>query len=357
MVLAVDRIALGDGGLWQALSERIDPHHRFERGIVRDRLELRRIGGVEPHRQRVFVVGSSRAVAGFRPRLVAESLPEEAAFGLIAHGGFTTFEMRSMVADMLAAEPDAVVFVLSELEINTPLRILAQSSFSSLPAIGDLVAAVGPRFAFANRQILYRLAAANLLNAYRYRQVLDRAFAGRWRRFAASDRLTQGRAPRTPMMILSADARKTLGRRSRQRLLATAKASFPDTPERIVEESFRRVVRIARGDHATIQQDFVRRSIGRLAAAGARVVIVEAPLHPLAERLYDVAARDDFLTFAADLERDFGARLMPLEAIGAFTGEDFTDLIHLGESGGIRLTRQIVGTVGEILEISQPKAE
>ena len=360
MVFAVDRLALGDAGAWETLARHIDPRHRFERGIVRDRLELRRLRALPPQRHVAMIVGSSRAQAGFRPGLLAEPLPADITFSTIAHGGFTTFEIRSMTDDLLAADPDVVVLVLSEFELNTPLRILSQSSFSSLSAIRDLMRAAGLRFAFEHRRDFYRLLTANLINSYRYRQVLDRAFASRLRKFATGPHLAATRegdarvanalVPRLPFMIVADGVRKPLGRRQRQRLLDEAIALFPATRPSVVTDSFKRIHWMTRGDHATLQQEFIRYTVRRLSAGGAEVILAEAPLHPLSRRIYDTTIRQDFLRFAAALEKDFGVHLLAREDFGAFASGDFTDLVHLGPSGGRRMTRELLSAIEQTFD-------
>jgi hypothetical protein len=82
-----------------------------------------------------------------------------------------------------------------------------------------------------------------------------------------------------------------------------------------------------------------------LSGSGCEVVLVEGPLHPLADRYHDASVRRHFLAFAGELQRDLGVRVLTLEGTdsvtvmkthfekGLFldTGED-DDAAHLEDS-------------------------
>ncbi len=344
-LVAADRLVLGEGGPWAAIRQRIDKSHRFERGIVADRLAIQRLRSAPPRRRRAFVVGSSQARIGFHMKGLAEPSPGAVVFGKIAHGGFNTFAMRSMVSDVLDVGPDAVVLFLSPLDLNSRLQILPQAGFASFSAILDLTRETGVAFAFRHRRIFYRLLAANLLNSYRYRQVLDRAFAGRLRR-AGFERS----APSDRLMV-KGGTRKPLSRDRKEQLISQLVARFPNRDPALVKYSFHRIYNITRGEHCAIQQGLVRRTVRGLTQAGVEVVIVEAPLHPLAAEIYDLTIRDEYLDFAATLEQDFGAHVVPLESSGPFEAEDFSDPVHVRPSGAVKLTRATLRAVYQALEL------
>lgn len=345
-LVAADRLVLGAGGPWAAIQQRIDRDHRFEWGVADDRLAIQRVRSAPPSRLRAFVAGSSQARAAFHVEVLAEPPPDAVVFGRIAHGGFDTFAMRAMVGEILNVEPDAVVLVLSPLDLNSRLSVLPQSSFGSLPATLDLARETGPAFAFKHRQTFYRLLAADLINSYRHRQVLDRAFAGRLRR-AGLDR--PGPSDR---LVVRNGTRKRLPRARRQQLTSQLLAQFPDLDPDRVTYGFRRIYHLTRGEHSRINRGLVQRTVRRLTRAGVEVVIVEAPFHPLASEIYDLTIRDDFLHFGSSLERDLGVRFVPLESSGPFEAEDFHDPVHVGASGTAKLTRAILAAVYEAHELS-----
>ncbi len=344
-LVAIDRLLLGDGGPWEAIRQRIHRSHRFEWGIADDRLQMQRLRAAPPAQRRVLVVGSSQARAGFVIEHLSEPPPATVAFGKIAHGGLNTFEIRSMVGDVLDLDPDVVVLFLSPLDLNSRLQVLPQASFASWSALLDLIRETGAGFSFRRRQTLYRLLAANLLNSYRYRQVLDRAFAGKLRRTALDP------ASELDRLVVKESTPRHLTRERKNRLQAQLKAQFPDLDPAWVTFSFHRIYNLTRGQHSRIQQRFVRRSVRRLTQAGVEVVIVEAPLHPLAAEIHELTIREDFLGFAASLERDFGLRSVLLESSGPFAADDFWDPVHVNEPGAVKLTRATLSAVYEALEM------
>ena len=94
----------------------------------------------------------------------------------------------------------------------------------------------------------------------------------------------------------------------------------------------------------------LRRAVQRLRVAGAEVIIVEAPLSPLAAKYYDPTIRDDFVAFAHGLERESGVRFVPLDLSATYPEEDFKDLMHLKPAGARELTAVILRAVQEVLE-------
>ena len=76
--------------------------------------------------------------------------------------------------------------------------------------------------------------------------------------------------------------------------------------------------------------------------AGVEVVVLQGTMHPAARDLYDPALRGEFLAFARGLERDLGARFVPLERMPRLAESDFYDLIHTTPGGAAKLTRTLV---------------
>ena len=94
----------------------------------------------------------------------------------------------------------------------------------------------------------------------------------------------------------------------------------------------------------------VRRAVERLRAAGADVILVEAPLSPMAAEYYDATIREEFVAFARDLARDPGVHFVPLERSPRYPEEELIDLVHLKPAGAQKLTAAILGALREILE-------
>jgi hypothetical protein len=97
-----------------------------------------------------------------------------------------------------------------------------------------------------------------------------------------------------------------------------------------------------RGPHVAVQQTLIRRSVERLRAAGVRVAIVEAPLHPAAVDLYDSALRAEFMAFMRALQAEFEIAFLPLEELEGYAESDFSDLVHVGPEGVPKLTRSLI---------------
>ena len=87
--------------------------------------------------------------------------------------------------------------------------------------------------------------------------------------------------------------------------------------------------------------------------------IAEAPLHPIAARLYDTTIRGEFLDFARELAGAHAVRFLPIESSGPYEAADFVDLTHLSAKtgGSAKLTRAIVSAVRELLPASGPGEE
>jgi len=344
VVLAMDSGFLGSSGPWQTLYDR-SREHALERGVARDRMELRHLSEAPPTLPRVIVIGSSRANAGFRPDSVDPETRERYAFAKIAHAFVAPFEIRSAVEDMLAVDADVVVVVLSEFDVNRPVLITPQAGFASLSAIRDLSAELGLQLSFHHRRLLYRLTMARILNGYRYRGVLHRAFVDELRRFPLDERFPVDRVPAIPPFVVDDGKPTPLTRDELRDLAARLAEALPHARNRGMA-GFGNVRQITRGDHARIQRGLIRRAVQRLRAAGKVVIIIEAPLHPVAAELYDTTIREDFLSFAFRVVEDFGVHFVPLDSVDPFRAEEFSDLTHLG-TGRTRFSRMIVDAVAK----------
>jgi hypothetical protein len=341
----VDTIILGQRGPWSTLEKLMPPAASLELGITKDRQELRRLNDAAPSQKRVLVVGSSRANAGFQPDLLDSEIRRRAQFGKVAHAYIAPFEISSLVDEAIAAGTDVVVIVLSEFDVNRPVFIVAPASFGSFTAVWDLARLAGPAFANENRGLLFQLSAVCTLNGYRYRHVLQRAFADEWLGFELVKRFPRTAAAPRPDQV-EGGVPTPLTQQERKAIFARLDEVFPGAPR----WSFHQVRSITRGPHSDLQRALIRRTVTRLRAAGVATVIVEAPIHPLAVALYDTSIRSDFLAFVAQLMSQFGVGFVSLENSGPYAPGDFRDLTHLG-SGAAKLTRAIEISVAKVLRV------
>jgi len=348
-VFAVDTCVLGLHGPWATINQLIPGRHILEWGIAQDRQQLARLLDRPPMQRRAIVVGSSRANEGFRPDNIDRTKYPEVSFGKIAHGFIGCFEIRSMVEEILGVAPDVVIIAISEFELNRPLYVVPKASFRSFSAIRDLIEEVGAASVFEQRLIFYRLTLASVLNSYRYRQVFHRAFADKLRRFQLDQRLVSAPSPGLPPHYMWDGMATPLTESEMSSILARLGEQFPHMPEG--DRGVGQIRVIARGPHAAVARDLLRRAVERLSKAGVSVVIAEAPLHPITEEIYDTAIRTEFLAFADSLVNDFAVRVIPLEVSGPFIAGDFADLTHLNDGGATKLTQAIVSAVYEVLHL------
>jgi len=298
---------------------------------------------------RVFLVGSSQADSAFAPPAARPVDGPPLAFAKLAHAGIGPFEIRSLVDEVLAYRPAAVVLLLSEFDTHRPLYLRPGASFGSLSAVVDLVIEAGAPFAVAQRNALYRLTVAGLLNGYRYRDVLGRAGLDRLRRFELDVRLPGRPAPESDAVLAGAPS-TLLSPAEVDRLLGQV-AALPRL--RSVAEA-NQIHSITRGEHARVQMGLLRRAVRILRAAGTQVVVVEGPLHPAATALYDTSIRSDFLAFARSLAAEEGVCFVPLEATEPFGPGDFWDLTHVHPAGAQRITQAALAAVRGVLRLGPP---
>jgi hypothetical protein len=326
---------LGPDGPWQ-LFVGSDPN-----STAPTRLALRELRGAAAGRPRVAVVGTSMVIDGFDEELASRALPE-LHFAKLAHPRFEPFVLLQLVPDLVAARVEAVVLILSELDTHRPLRLepVPGSSGADLAALVDLVRITDASFAIENRETLYRLAASSALRSYRYRRDLVLLAPERLRRFARDTRL--GRGPKEDPFRPAAlwDGRHNAVPTSARR------HTFDLFPPRMNQFDARiqagTVQEITPGRHAALQQALVRRTVEKLRSAGVEVVIVQGTMHPAAQDYYDPARREEFVRIAESLEREIGARFVPLSEQEPLAESDFYDLIHVTRAGAAKVTRGIL---------------
>ena len=329
---------------WEELGRRLEDAPlalvRVEKGIVADRLELLRLEQADATKSRIIAMGSSRALDGFQ----FDAVPPELVVAKIAHGAITPLEMRLFAREAAALHPALFVALLSELDTHRPVRIEPRTGFADLPAVVSLMDAAGPRFVLDDELELERLSTAALFETYRWHDVHLRAWLSSWIDFApdADERLPrlvshETDEPRVPPPDVP-DLDGILGR-------------FAGTLRRRVSNSHLQMLTSIRvGPHAAVQERLFEETVARLRAAGAEVLIVEGPLHPVSYELYDYAAtRAEFLAYVEELRARHGVHFLPLEESGPWAPEDFDDPLHLRPQRGRELGRLTLEKAGEIL--------
>lgn len=348
IILLVDRTVLGVSGPWEWVHSRIGQAGSVYEGVARDRAVLASLAAEQGDEQRVFIMGSSRARRGHRSIQAEVALPE-VRFAVIAHAMMDLLTIRMLVPEVVAARADGVVLVISEFDTHRPLRFdpLPARSGAMPSAFLEVASEVGPRFGWENRGSFLRLATARALNAYRFRESLGAAGLDRFRRFQLADRL------RGSGTVEGLQAPAVLGEGLTDPLNEATEDHIRALIGPEMQRHFGQVYWMAethRGEHAAVQMHIVRRTVHELVRAGVWVVIVEAPLHPIAKRLQMREARAEFLQFAHELERHEDVRFVPLSAQAPFERTDFVDLLHLDLEGSTRMTTAVLDVVAEQIE-------
>jgi len=348
LILAIDRLAFGSLVTWEQIHALLHGPNLLEAGVVQDRLELLKLDAQEGDEPRVFIVGSSRMHYGFQPeREPPASLPA-VSFTKLAHPQLFAFEIRAAVEEMRSRNPRIVVLALSEFDTHSRIKLVPGSSFGDLPAIVDLTREAGIGFVLERRVMLYRIAFGDYLDAYHYRGVLGRIGLDRVRSFRRDRRLRLSRRSEGSVQFWAGDI-KPIADEDLERIVAEFDARFPGRGSMIERAQFGLMRSISRGEHAEISMGLLRRSVQILRAAGAEVIVIEPPLYPGVEALYDASIRDDFLTFAQELAMDEGVHFVPLEAGPEYAKEDFGDLTHLDMGGASKFTRLVISLLRTVL--------
>jgi hypothetical protein len=345
LFFSLDRFVFGFADPWPLIAERIPPRYRAEVGIVEDQITYRRMAArADAGEPRVFVLGTSRARAAFRP----ETLPPDAhpdRFGVVAHAGMMPFEMRSQLGRLVAEPPAAVVIFLSEFELFHPLHLNPWLATGAFDATSELARAGGPAFVIERRETFARLALVGLLDSYRFRVPLGRAGLDALRTFPMDARVPDPRSP--PALYPSGSGPDFES--ARRRLKAEIDEHLDPAGALVARFEMTQVASLARGEDARIQATLLRSLVAGLRASGAAVIVIDLPIFPGAESLHDPALREEFRAFAAELQKDLGARFVARDALPALAASDFFDLTHLGPIAATRMTRRVAELVAETL--------
>ena len=133
--------------------------------------------------------------------------------------------------------------------------------------------------------------------------------------------------------------------------------TFPDLLEATRRDELIQLLSLSRGEHVSSRQSPLRAAVERLTAAGASVILVELPLHPLAHQYYDVTLREEALSFFAELAVDLGVTVVTEEMSGPFAKSDFASLTQVTEAGAVKLCHSAAGAILKVLQGRQVGAE
>ena len=337
LLVVVDGGLLGPSGPWTWLRTQLPDVDPLERGLIDDRLALQRAAGLDSGFPRVTLVGTSRTNAAFQPELIDAALTPPIDFLEMTHTRVFPHELRSMIDDVIAAKPDVVLTVLSELEFFTPLKIVPLATGGSLSGLIELAMATGPTFVLENRQAFYRMLTVVFSDAYRYRGVLAKTIFDPWRRFPMAQGQASAQAQTWPDLM--SDGEPMPLDPALEARIADGLREFYGSKDHIVDMQVKQLRSMRNGRHAQIKMDMMDRCIELLLAEGIEVVIVEGSIHPESLALFDAAeGRKVFTAWAERAAALPGVHFLPHEQFGEFEPLDFRDLTHLNKRGASKFT-------------------
>lgn len=355
-MLLADQLLFGLSGPWRTISDFLPRGHPLERGIVSDRLALRELRDVGAEARSVVILGNSRARAVFR-RAQARRVDPRTVHIELSHAGMDLYESLATAYRLEPFDVDVTVLVLSEIELHSPVYLKPWAGVGSWRALGDLLHHLEPSTLLERRRDLLGLAASASLAAYRDRRVIHAAAVDSWRRFPL-DRLDRLDRPSPPAV---ADALKPLAPMPNLRLSDAERAELaarlapllPHLPPAGLRAQIYQLAGVAPGPHTRLNEAVLLDLVEALRGIGSEVLLVEAPIHPVAEEVYDRALREPFLDLAEGLATREGVHFMPLEETGPFGPNDFADLTHLArhrDQAAPRMARRIAERARTLLD-------
>lgn len=330
-------VALSVQAPWDWLLAHEEQLTLLEQGLLIDRREMVRAAATTGERPRVALVGTSRMEAGFREQLLRPELRPPIDFFRHTHARVYPHEIASQASEILAFEPDVVVFTLSEFELLSPFRLVPQGWGGDLDALTDLMGRTGPAFVYEHRDAFLRMLCSGLSDAYRYRSILGKTLLPRMRDVLARSG-GAGSARQHWDAALADGVPMPLDPAEFERLIEPMLRQFPDHATTVRAQSGQ-AREIRPGAHGELKLDIMERNIEIFRDAGVEVVLFEGALHPAAASLYDAqASRQVFLAWAQDMAGRDGVHFIPREDLGLVPAEEFRDVTHVNKLGALRIT-------------------
>jgi len=140
-------------------------------------------------------------------------------------------------------------------------------------------------------------------------------------------------------------------------LITRVGMTFPDLPEATRRDELIQLLSLSRGDHVSSREDQLRAAVEQLTEAGASVIVVELPLHPLSRQYDDATLREEALSFFAELAMDYDVTVVTEEMSGPFAKSDFASLTRVTDAGATKLSHSAARAVLEVLQARRAAAE
>lgn len=345
LVLLVDATLFDRFAPWAWLRARMADDKHMELGVANDRMGLRDAAERPPRQRLVAVLGSSRAERGLRRAFLAQGELRRAAFLRLCHAGIGPYQMRALAAEVAETRPDVVVLLLSEFDTHRPPRLQTNLATGDLRAVADLARLAGAGFTLEHRDAFLGLALASLLDAYRYRDMWAAAGLSRWRNFLPDHVVRRQDLSEAPPVF---DGEQPLPLNVPEALETLAQL-LPDVSEQTRRAELLQLRSVARGPHVELHTRLIERTVDVFREAGAQVLIVEGPLHPVVQRIARPEPIEEFRAFARRLEQRDGVEVLWLAQSGPFPASAFGDLTHLDDLGTARLCSAVRARVAEML--------
>ena len=374
IVVYVDRTSVADRERWMDIRNRLEalpePVVRVEIGKAKDVLQLGNLAETPPELRRLVVLGNSRARVGLNLRDLEDV---DIQLAKLAHAAVSPYVMRTMARDIAAAQPDLVVLMLSEIDTHRPVELVPSACFQSPDALWQLLR-TEPSLLWKQRQKLEQVTIGTVLQSYLNGDVLDRSYLNDFREIRTQEpeagtgasggkKKPKGRrnrpVPRKQLEVESENARYR-PRRIEERDIEPPPIENLDEIRAEFEKFFKRKrVRnstlnigyaIQKGAHVQTQMGLIEKTIEILTQAGSKILIVEGPLNPLTNLLYDEeSTRAEFLSFVDEMKEKHGVHFQRLEETGPFVEKDFTDLLHLKGTSARKLSAKVKQRIIEVL--------
>lgn len=340
MAAALLLFVLADALVFRVLSpwQFIGTHFQLEnynRHLLSDQLVLEALEKDPGGQPNVVLLGTSRMMHAWDPAtLPQEQLPAARVLSL-AHPAMYPPDIFTAVSRLPQGSTQLVVLGISETDTHAPLKIGPTTPFPSSASYLDTAQHLGLSWLFDQREGFYRTLVGELLLSYRYRDLFGDAGMNELRKFRGTRARRDERA--IEEQVASLQLPPALRDSSRYGMEISGVEILRLTP-------------VKAGVHVPVKMAFFRAAVERLTEEGVPVAIVELPLNPMAQGLYDGGLRDEFLQFCRELERDFAVVVVPLEQQAPYVIEDFRDLTHLRGEGIRRSTAVIAEVIERVLE-------